>query len=50
MGQLAAAALIVETAEVFYYLPVLLAAGCIAGALIGLLAGLVTARIQTAAR
>ena len=50
VGQLAAAALIVETMEVFYYLPVLLAAGCIAGALIGLLAGLVTARIQAAAR
>ena len=46
IGQLTAAALITETAGVFYYLPFLMVAGVIAGAVIGLLGGLVTARIQ----
>lgn len=47
IGQLTAAALITETAGVFYYLPFLMVAGVIAGAVIGLLGGLVTARIQS---
>lgn len=46
IGQLTAAALITETAGVFYYLPFLMVAGVIAGAVIGLLGGLVTDRIQ----
>ena len=46
IGQLTAAALITETAGVFFYLPFLIVAGVIAGAVIGLLGGLVTARIQ----
>ncbi len=48
IGQLAVAALVTQTAGVFYYLPFLMAAGCIAGAVIGLLGGLVTARIRKA--
>ncbi len=49
IGQLAVAAFVTRTAGVFYYLPFLLLAGCVAGALIGLLGGLVTKRIQKAA-
>ena len=47
IGQLTAAALITETAGVFYYLPFLMVAGVIAGAVTGLLGALVTARIQS---
>ena len=47
IGQLTAAALITETAGVFYYLQFLMVAGVIAGAVIGLLGALVTARIQS---
>ena len=46
IGQLSVAALITQTAGVFYYLPFLMAAGVVAGALIGLLGGLVTERVQ----
>ena len=46
IGQLTAAALITETAGIFYYLPFLIVAGVIAGAVIGLLGGMVTDRIQ----
>ena len=46
IGQLTAAVLITETAGVFYYLPFLIVAGVIAGAVIGLLGGMVTDRIQ----
>lgn len=49
VGQLIVAALVVENTAVFYYLPVLLAAGSAAGAVIGLLGGIVTGRIQRAA-
>ncbi len=49
IGQLAVAAWVTQTAGVFYYLPVLMAAGCVSGAVIGLLGGLVTARIRKAA-
>lgn len=45
IGQLLVAALVVENRFVFYYLPFLLAAGTIAGALIGLLGGIVTKRL-----
>lgn len=46
IGQLSIAALVVQTAGVFYYLPFLMVAGVVAGAVIGLLGGLVTERIQ----
>ena len=46
IGQLSVAALITQTAGVFYYLPFLMAAVVVAGALIGLLGGLVTERVQ----
>lgn len=46
IGQITAAALIVKTAGIFTYLPVLLIAGVIAGAVIGILGGLVVQRIQ----
>lgn len=45
IGQLSMAAWIAGTASVFSYLPVLLVAGVITGAVIGLLGGLVTERI-----
>lgn len=45
IGQLSMAAWITGTASVFSYLPVLLVAGGITGAVIGLLGGLVTERI-----
>lgn len=48
IGQIAVAALVLETAGVFTYLPVLLAAGTVAGALIGMLGGLVVKRIRRA--
>ncbi len=46
IGQLAVAAAVTQTVGVFYYLPVLMAGGVAAGAVIGLLGGLVTQRIQ----
>lgn len=45
IGQLAVAAFAVQTLGVFSYLPVLLAAGTVAGALIGLLGGIIVQRI-----
>lgn len=45
IGQLAVAAFAVQTLGVFSYLPVLLAAGTVAGALIGLLGGMIVQRI-----
>ena len=45
IGQLSMASWITGTASVFSYLPVLLVAGVITGAVIGLLGGLVTERI-----
>ena len=49
MGQLCMAAFLVENAAVFVYFPVLLAAGAVAGSLIGLLGGLVAERVGKAA-
>lgn len=46
VGQLAVAAAVVENAGVFYYLPFLMGAGIAAGALIGLLGGIITKRIS----
>lgn len=45
IGQLLVAAFVVQTAGVFAYFPVLLAAGTVAGAVIGLLGGMVIRRI-----
>ena len=46
VGQFLVAAFVVKTFGVFSYLPVLLAAGCGAGAAIGLLGGIITERIR----
>lgn len=46
IGQFLMAAFVVNTFGVFSYLPVLLAAGCVSGALIGLLGGMVVQRIS----
>lgn len=45
VGQLLVAAAVVENGYVFYYLPFLMLAGTAAGALIGLLGGIVTKRL-----
>ena len=47
VGQLAVAAAVVENANVFWYLPVLMASGIVTGALIGLLAALVMERLPS---
>lgn len=46
VGQLCAAAWVTKTLGVFSYLPVLLVAGVVAGAVIGLLGGIVVERIE----
>lgn len=50
VGQLSVAAAVVETSAVFYYLPVLLVAGTVAGAFIGLLGGMMIKRLSWLAR
>ena len=50
VGQLLVAALVVESGSVFYYLPVLLAAGTVAGALIGILGGIMVKRLARRSR
>ncbi len=45
VGQLTFAAWIVRTAGVYVYFPALLAAGCIAGLIIGILGGIITERL-----
>ena len=50
IGQFLMAAFVVHTFGVFSYLPVLLAAGTVAGALIGLLGGMVVQRISRVIR
>lgn len=46
VGQLCAAAWVTKTAGIFSYLPALLVAGVVAGAVIGLLGGIVVERIE----
>lgn len=46
IGQIAAACLITRTAELVYYLPVLLLSGTVAGVLIGLLSGIILKRME----
>ncbi len=48
IGQIAVAALVLESSALFYYLPVLLISGTAAGAVIGLLGGLIVRRVRTA--
>lgn len=50
IGQLTFAAVIVRTAGVYVYLPALLAAGCAAGAAIGILGGILTERLENFAK
>lgn len=50
IGQLLVAAFVTKTAGVFTYLPVLLAAGVVTGAVIGLLGGMIVVRIQDTVR
>lgn len=45
IGQITFAAWIVQTAGVYVYLPALLAAGCIAGTIIGISGGILTERL-----
>ena len=46
IGQIAVAAMVLESSAIFYYLPVLLLSGSIAGAVIGFLGGLIVKRLQ----
>ncbi len=46
IGQLAAAAVVMHTSGVFYYLPVLLLSGAVSGALIGLAGGILVERLD----
>ena len=46
VGQLLVAAAVVENSSLFYYLPVLLAAGTAAGAVIGILGGILVKRLS----
>lgn len=46
IGQITFAAIIVRTPGLYYYLPALLAAGCISGTLIGILGGILTERLS----
>lgn len=48
IGQVTAAVFIMDTAAIYYYLPVLLAAGVITGIVIGIVGGLVTQRVLPA--
>jgi heptaprenyl diphosphate synthase len=48
IGQLIVAALVLESANLFYYLPVLLFAGTVSGACIGLLGGMAVKRLSRA--
>lgn len=45
IGQVTFAAFIVQTTGVYFYLPALLLAGCIAGTVIGILGGIMTERL-----
>lgn len=46
IGQIAVACFVTKTAELLYYLPVLLISGTVAGVLIGLLAGIILKRME----
>ena len=46
VGQIAVAAMVLENGAIFYYLPVLLVSGCAAGAVIGLIGGMIVKRVR----
>lgn len=46
VGQILAAMMILETSRLVYYLPVLMISGIVAGALIGMLASVITDRVR----
>ena len=46
IGQLIFASFVVRTSGLYYYLPFLLSAGCVAGAVIGVVGGILTERIS----
>jgi heptaprenyl diphosphate synthase len=46
IGQIAVACFVTETAQIVYYLPVLLISGTIAGVIIGIAAGIVVKRTE----
>ena len=48
LGQIAVAAVVAETASLFYYLPMLVVAGTLAGIVIGVLASLLIQRLTKA--
>lgn len=47
IGQLLMAALVMQTVSIFYYVPVLLVAGMVAGLVIGILSGEMLKRLET---
>lgn len=47
IGQIMVAAAVMENSNIFYYLPYLIVSGTAAGALIGLLGGIVTKRLES---
>ena len=47
IGQLLMAALVTQTVSIFYYVPVLLVAGMVAGLVIGILSGEMLKRLET---
>lgn len=46
IGQICIASFVVQTTGIFYYLPVLLIAGTVAGTLIGILGGMIVERVK----
>ena len=48
VGQILVAMFVLETAQLIYYLPVLIIAGTVSGVLIGLLAALIILRVKRA--
>lgn len=50
IGQIAVAAIMLETAQLVYYLPVLLISAVVTGVIIGIIGGIIVKRIEKAAR
>ncbi len=50
VGQIAVAALVMQTPRIVYYLPVLLLSGAVSGVLVGFLSGIVISRLQHAVK
>ena len=47
VGQLMVAMIVLETVNVWFYLPVLLISGAVTGVVIGIVGGLLVGRLQT---